>query len=200
MARPARSSIRKSYGGPCAGYYSTPKGQMLSFRSTVHHGVLVQQGRLRESRAQSQQPPATWQGVVAAARSSRLPAPPPVRSQRLAILDAARELLGGHNQPFATEQNASRATIRSWSSTARSRRDIANMQEWVKKGYFVYGGRKERARGEVLCRRVGDDDDVVRRLRNDQAECEVKFGVAPLPYYNDVQGAPQTRSSRRVAG
>ena len=71
-------------------------------------------------------------------------------------------------------------------------RHIENMQDWVKKGYFVYDGRKNEPEAKFFSGECAMMTDVVGRVRHDQAERQVR--VRPcrtLPYYADVAGAPQ---------
>ena len=95
-ARRARSSIPRPTCRRSRATTRTRKGQMLSFPfNSSTHGVLVQQGRVREGGTRSQ-PAARRRGrevVAAMAKLKASGARVPVH-HRLAVVDAARELLG----------------------------------------------------------------------------------------------------------
>ena len=77
-------------------------------------------------------------------------------------------------------------------------RHIENMQDWVEEGLLHLRRPQERARGQVLQRRVRDDDDVVGRLR--QRSSRTPSSSSPcrtLPYYADVAGRAAEHDHRR---
>ena len=97
-----------------------------------------------------------------------------------------------HNLPFATEQNgfAGRDPKLLFNGPLQVRH-IANMQDWVKKGYFTYAGRKNEPEAKFFsgeCAMMTTSSAAYGIVKQN---AKFKFGVAPLPYYADVEGAPQ---------
>ncbi len=75
-----------------------------------------------------------------------------------------------HNVPFATKDNGfAGLDAKLVFNGPLQVRHIENMQDWVEEGLLRLRRPQERAGGEVLQRRMRDDDDVVGCLRHDQA-------------------------------
>ena len=71
-------------------------------------------------------------------------------------------------------------------------RHIENLANMAKQGLFVYKGRGNVRRGHLRLRRVRDDHRLLRLLRQRRARTpSSRYGIATLPYYPDVPGAPQ---------
>ena len=96
-----------------------------------------------------------------------------------------------HNQDFATRDNGlAGLDAKLIFNTHLMVRHISMLSSWVRSGYFTYSGRRiegERrfARGE--CAMVTAASSSSAQLR---AEAKFGFGVAQLPYYDDIKGAP----------
>src|SRR5947207_1130101 len=97
----------KSYVPAVAGYYTNPKGQMLSFPFNSSTTVFYyNKDAFEKAGLDPNQPPATWQAVAAAAAkikaSGVLPCSYTTGWQSWVQLES---FSAWHNQPFATEQN-----------------------------------------------------------------------------------------------
>ena len=96
-----------------------------------------------------------------------------------------------HNQDFATRENGlAGLDAKLIFNTHLMVRHISMLSSWVRSGYFTYSGRRiegERrfARGE--CAMVTAASSSYAQLRG---EAKFDFGVAQLPYYDDIRGAP----------
>ena len=139
-------------------------------------GVLVQQGRVREGGARSQPRAADLAGSgrrdgQAQGLGSRLPV-----HDRLADRGrSSKASRPGTTCRSSTKENGfagpdAEARVQRAGPDAPHREHAGLDQE----GLFRLRRPQERARGEVLQRRVRDDDDVVGGLRHDQAEREVQ--------------------------
>src|SRR5437868_13873614 len=70
-------------------------------------------------------------------------------------------------------------------------RHIATLASWVKAEYFTYAGRRDEAEvrfTQGACGLLTASSSTIAELR---AAAKFDFGVAQLPYYDDVKGAPQ---------
>jgi len=68
---------------------------------------------------------------------------------------------------------------------------IENMQDWIKKGYFVYGGRKNEPEAKFYsgeCAMMMTSSAAYATIKQ---QAKFKFAESTLPYYADVPGAPQ---------
>jgi sn-glycerol 3-phosphate transport system substrate-binding protein len=68
---------------------------------------------------------------------------------------------------------------------------IENLANWHKQGYFVYAGRKNEAEAKFYSGECAMVTSSSGAYANISKNAKFKYGVSSLPYYNDVQGAPQ---------
>ena len=96
-----------------------------------------------------------------------------------------------HNQDFATKDNGLNGLDTALVfNTHLMVRHVSMLSSWVRSGYFTYSGRaaegeRRFARGE--CAMVTASSASAADLR---AAAKFDFGVAQLPYYDDIRGAP----------
>jgi sn-glycerol 3-phosphate transport system substrate-binding protein len=96
-----------------------------------------------------------------------------------------------HNQDYATRENGlGGLDAKLIFNTHLMVRHVSMLASWARAGYFTYSGRRiegERrfARGE--CAMVTAASSSYAGLRR---EAKFDFGVAQLPYYDDIRGAP----------
>jgi len=97
-----------------------------------------------------------------------------------------------HNVPIATRENGmagldavfqinSPLHVRHWS----------NLKEWSDKGYFTYGGRTNQAEAKFYSGECAMLTSSSAAQANINRNAKFKYGVAFMPYYADVAGAPQ---------
>ena len=70
-------------------------------------------------------------------------------------------------------------------------RQIEMLGDMAKKGLFLYAGPHQRADAQVHDRRMRDVEAPSAATANVKANAKFACGVAPLPYWDDVKGAPQ---------
>ena len=194
MAQAGEKFDPKSYVPAVAGYYTNAKGQMLSFPFNSSTTVFwYNKDAFEKAGLDPNKPPETWQAVVAAAAklkaSGVTQCPFTTGWQSWTQLES---FSAWHNQLFATEQNgfAGNNPKLVFNGPVQTRH-IANMQEWVKKGYFVYGGRKNEPEAKFYAGECAMMTTSSAAYGTIKATAKFKFGVGTLPYYNDVAGAPQ---------
>src|SRR6476660_3642346 len=136
----------KAYVPAVAGYYTNPKGQMLSFPFNSSTTVFYyNKDAFEKAGIDPNRAPATWAEVVADAAkikaSGALPCAYTTGWQSWVQLES---FSAWHNVPFATEQNGFAGNHPKLVFNGPLQvRHIADMQEWAKKGYFSYAGRKD---------------------------------------------------------
>ena len=194
MAQAGEKFDPKSYVPAVAGYYTTAKGQMLSFPFNSSTTVFYYNRDMFEKAGlDPNQAPQTWQAVVAAAAKLKAAGvtncPFTTGWQSWTQLES---FSAWHNQPFATEQNgfAGNHPKLVFNGPIQTRH-ISNMQEWAKKGYFVYGGRKNEPEAKFYggeCAMMTTSSAAYGTVKQN---AKFKFAVSALPYYADVEGAPQ---------
>src|SRR2546430_17556483 len=78
---------------------------------------------------------------------------------------------------------------------------IENMQDWIKKGYFVYGGRKNEPEAKFYSGEGAMMTTSSAAYGTIKQNAKFKFAESTLPYYADVAGGRQkTIIGRRGAG
>jgi sn-glycerol 3-phosphate transport system substrate-binding protein len=70
-------------------------------------------------------------------------------------------------------------------------RHIENLANMANSGLFVYKGRGNVRRRHLRVGRVRHDHTPRRAYGNVAKNAKFAYGMAPLPYYQDVPGAPQ---------
>jgi len=176
-----------------AGYYTAPNGQMLSFPFNSSTTVLFyNKDAFKAAGLDPNRPPLTWTEVA---------------------LDAAKLKAAGSKCPFTTAwqgwtqlesfstwHNVEFATLDNGFGGAAARLDfnsplhvrhIENLANMARQGLFVYKGRGNAPDAPFVAGECAMETGssslygIVKRNGN------FPFGIAPLPYYHDVPGAPQ---------
>jgi sn-glycerol 3-phosphate transport system substrate-binding protein len=184
----------KSYIGAVAGYYTTSKGEMLSFpfnSSTpvfYYNKDVFQKAGLDPERA-----PATWPEVMAAAAKIKA-----AGASQCAYTTGwpswvhVENFSAWHNVPIATKENGmagldtqfqinSPLHVKHWS----------NVREWNQKGYFTYAGRRNEGEAKFYSGECAMLTSSSAAQANINRNAKFKYGVSMMPYYADVAGAPQ---------
>ena len=194
MADAGEKFDSKSYIPAVAGYYTNTKGQMLSFpfnsSTTVfyYNKEAFEKAGLDPNRA-----PGTWPEVVAAAAKIKTTGTMPcgftTAWQSWVQLESFSTW---HNVLFATKENGFAGNdAKLLFNSPLHVRHIGNMQDWAKKGYFTYAGRKTEPEAKFFGGECAMLTTSSAAYGNILKNAKFKFAVAPLPYYADVQGAPQ---------
>jgi sn-glycerol 3-phosphate transport system substrate-binding protein len=184
----------KSYIPAVAGYYTTPQGQMLSFPFNSSTTVFYYNKEAFEKAGlDPNRPPATWPEVMAAAAKIKAAGITPcgftTAWQSWVQLES---FSAWHNVPFASEQNGFGGNNpKLLFNSPLHVKHIANMQDWAKKGYFTYAGRKTEPEAKFFSGECAMLTSSSAAYGNIAKNAKFKFAVAPLPYYADVTGAPQ---------
>jgi sn-glycerol 3-phosphate transport system substrate-binding protein len=96
-----------------------------------------------------------------------------------------------HNQDFATKENGlGGLDAKLVFNSHLMVRHVSMLSSWARAGYFTYSGRRiegERRFAKGECAMMTASSASAAELR---AEAKFDFGVAQLPYYDDIRGAP----------
>jgi len=184
----------KSYIPAVAGYYTNPKGQMLSFPFNSSTTVFwYNKDAFKKAGLDPNQPPLTWQAVVAAmAKIKASGATPCAFTTGWQSWTQLESFSAWHNVPFASDQNgfASINPKLLFNGPVQTRH-IGNMQDWVKKGYFIYAGRKNEPEAKFYSGECAMITTSSAFYGTAKQNAKFEIGISPLPYYADVPGAPQ---------
>ncbi|WP_185984308.1 sn-glycerol-3-phosphate ABC transporter substrate-binding protein UgpB [Aureimonas mangrovi] len=195
MADTGEAFDREGYLPAVVGYYSTAEGEMLSFPFNSSTPILYYNKDAFEAAGlDAETPPTTWDELAEAAAT---------------IVESGAASCGftttwpswlnlesfsaWHNTPIATRQNgmAGLDTEFEFADAGLVARHWANLAEWQQTGAYQYRGRGSDA-GPAF--RSGEcaillESSAGRAAILANTDFEVGFGM--LPYYDDVEGAPQ---------
>ncbi|GGC79464.1 ABC transporter substrate-binding protein [Undibacterium terreum] len=176
-----------------AGYYASPKGELVSFPFNSSTTVFYyNKDMFAKAGMDPSKAPATWQEVVAAA--ARLKA----NGEKCGFTTGwqtwvhLESFSAWHNVEFASKANGfGGLDARLKFNSPLHVKHIENMANWAKQGYFTYAGRKNEPEAKFYSGECGMLTSSSSAYGNIAKNAKFKFAVAPLPYYSDVAGAPQ---------
>ena len=183
----------KAYIPAVVGYYTAPNGQMLSFPLNSSTTVFnYNKDLFKKAGLDPNQPPKTWPEVVLAAaklKASGVSCPFTTSWQGWTQLESFSTW---HNTEFATKGNGFGGTsARLTFNSPLHVRHIENLANMAKQGLFVYRGRGNAADAPFYSGECAMATASSSTYASIKKNAKFDFGIAPLPYYPDVAGAPQ---------
>jgi len=184
---------QKAYIPAVAGYYTSNKGEMLSFPFNSSTTVFYyNKDAFKKAGLDADKPPKTWPEVMQYSAKIKASGGQCAYTTDWQGWVHLESFSAWHNTLFATKGNGFGGTdARLTFNSPLQVRHIANLQEMVKKGYFSYGGRKSESQAKFYNGECAMFTGSSASLANIRKNAKFAFGVAQLPYYPDVQGAPQ---------
>ena len=182
-----------SYVSAVAGYYTAPNGQMLSMPFNSSTTIFYyNKDAFKAAGLDPNKPPATWAEVALAAAKLKASGQACPFTTSWISWTQLESFSAWHNVEFATKGNGmngldTRLTFNG-PLQVRHIRDLENM---AKQGLFVYKGRDNKADGTFPageCAMITASAGLLGAIKK---TAKFEYGVAPLPYYQDVPGAPQ---------
>jgi sn-glycerol 3-phosphate transport system substrate-binding protein len=183
----------KAYISAVVGYYTAPSGQMLSFPLNSSTTVLnYNKDLFRKAGLDPNKPPTTWPDLVLAAaklKASGVSCPFTTSWQGWTQLESFSTW---HNTLFATQNNGFGGTAaRLVSNSPLHVRHIENLANMAKQGLFVYRGRGNVPDAPFYSGECAMATASSSTYASIKKNAKFEFGIATLPYYPDVPGAPQ---------
>jgi sn-glycerol 3-phosphate transport system substrate-binding protein len=175
------------------GYYTDLAGNMLSFPFNASTPILYYNRDLfRASGLSPDTPPKTWPEVEAAARKLRAAGVPCGFTTHWPSWLNIENFSAFHNLPIATRSNGlggldAELTINNPTLV----RHIGALAEWQKTKAFDYGGRATRAEPKFQTGECGIFLGSSATRADIRANSKFAVGYGMLPYWPDVDGAPQ---------
>ncbi|MEI8303612.1 MAG: sn-glycerol-3-phosphate ABC transporter substrate-binding protein UgpB [Burkholderiales bacterium] len=183
---------RKSYVPAVAGFYTTRQGEMMSFPFNSSTSVFYY-NKDALAAAGVTKAPETWPEVAAAA--AKVKAAGAARCGYTTSWPSwvhMENFSAWHNVLFATENNGfGSLKARLAIDTPLHEKHLANLADWSKKGYFTYAGRTSEGDSKFFSGECAMFTGSSAAYANIKRNAKFNFAIARLPYYTDVQGAPQ---------
>jgi sn-glycerol 3-phosphate transport system substrate-binding protein len=183
---------RAAYVPAVAGFYTTSKGEMLSFPFNSSTSVFYF-NKDALSAAGVSKVPETWSEVAAAA--AKVKASNAARCGYTTSWPSwvhMENFSAWHNVAFASENNGFSGTkARLTVQTPLHEKHLTNLADWSKRGYFTYAGRTNEGDAKFFSGECAMFTGSSAAYANIKRNAKFNFGIAKLPYYSDVAGAPQ---------
>jgi sn-glycerol 3-phosphate transport system substrate-binding protein len=182
-----------AYISAVAGYYTAPNGQMLSFPFNSSTTIFYwNKDAFKAAGLPTDKAPTTWPEVVNAAaklKAAGHKCPFTTGWQGWTQLES---FSAWHNVEFASKSNGlvgldARLKINSPLHV----RHIENLANMAKQGLFVYKGRGNVPEASFVSGECAMINTSSGFYGNVAKNAKFAYGLAPLPYYQDVPGAPQ---------
>lgn len=176
-----------------AGYYTAPNGEMLSFPFNSSTTIFYfNKDAFKAAGLPTDKAPATWPEVVAAAaklKASGHKCPFTTAWQNWTQLES---FSAWHNVEFATKRNGlGGLDTRLAVNSPLHLRHVENLANMAKQGLFVYKGRSNIPEATFVAGECAMINTSSGFYGNVAKNAKFDYGLAPLPYYPDVEGAPQ---------
>ena len=176
-----------------AGYYTASDGQMLSFpfnsSTTIFH---YSKDAFKAAGLDPEKPPKTWPEVVSAAAKLKASGHACPYTTSWVSWTQLESFSTWHNVEFSTLGNGFGGTgTRLVVNSPLHVRHIENLANMAKQGLFHYRGRGSAADAVFAageCAMMTGSSALYARVKR---EGKFTHGMSTLPYYPDVQGAPQ---------
>jgi len=184
----------KSYLPAITGYYSTVKGEMLSFPFNSSSAVMwYNKDALRKAGLNPDAPPKTWPEVFDAARKLKAAGWDKCGFSTAWITWVNVEQLGAwHNTPIGTKANG----MDGFDTTLQINsplyvKHLTNLVDLQKEGVFSYSGRTNTGEGRFTSGECPIFLTSSAFFGNVRANAKFDWANTVMPYYPDVAGAPQ---------
>ena len=181
------------YISAVAGYYTAPNGQMLSFPFNSSTTVFYyNKDAFKAAGLPTDTAPSTWPEVVVAAAKLKAvghKCPFTTAWQGWTQLES---FSSWHNVEFATKSNGlAGLDARMKINSPLHVRHIENLANMAKQGLFIYKGRGNVPEASFVSGECAMINTSSGFYGNVAKNARFAYGLAPLPYYPDVPGAPQ---------
>jgi sn-glycerol 3-phosphate transport system substrate-binding protein len=176
-------------------YYSDTQGNLLSMPFNSSTQVLyINKDAFKKAGLDPAKPPATWPELIQDAEKLKAAGVPCAFTTGWQSWVQLESFSAWHDVPFATLQNGfgGLGTRLDFNGPVQVMH-IQNLADMAKKGLFTYAGRKDEPTGKFQSGECAMETTSSGSYANIKANAAGKFefGVAPLPYYPSVKGAPQ---------
>ena len=182
-----------AYVPAVAGYYTAPNGQMLSFpfnsSTTVFH---YNKDAFKAAGLDPNKAPSTWPEVALAAAKLKAAGHKCPFTTSWVSWTQLESFSAWHNVEYSSKNNGfGGLDTRLNFNTPLHLRHVENLANMSKQGLFVYRGRGNAADNTFVSGECAMMTGSSGLYANIKKNAKFANGIAPLPYYPDVAGAPQ---------
>lgn len=184
---------QNAYVPAVAGYYTAPNGQMLSFPFNSSTPVFhYNKDAFKAAGLDPEKPPTTWPEVALAAAKLKASGHKCPFTTSWISWTQLESFSAWHNVLFASKNNGfGGLDTRLEFNSPLHVRHIENLANMAKSGLFVYKGRGNAADATFVSGECAMMTGSSALYGNVVRNGKFGYGIGTLPYYPDVQGAPQ---------
>lgn len=183
-----------AYLSAITGYYSTSKGEMLSFPFNSSSTVMwINKDAFKKAGLDPNAPPKTWPEVFEAAKKLKAAGHPTCGfSNAWVTWVNVEQLSAWHNVPLATKANGLDGfdTVLNFNGPLHLKH-LEHLVELQKDKTYDYSGRTNTGEGRFTSGECPIFLTSSAFFGNVKANAKFDFGAVPMPYYPDQKGAPQ---------
>lgn len=184
---------QNAYVPAVSGYYTAPNGQMLSFPFNSSTPVFhYNKDAFKAAGLDPEKPPTTWPEVALAAAKLKASGHKCPFTTSWISWTQLESFSAWHNVLYATKNNGFGGTdARLAFNSPLHVRHIENLANMAKSGLFVYKGRNNAADATFVsgeCAMATASSALAGSVKRNS---KFAYGIGTLPYYPDVNGAPQ---------
>ena len=182
-----------AYVPAVTGYYTAPNGQMLSMPFNSSTTIFYyNKDAFKAAGLDPNKAPATWAEVAVTAAKLKASGHACPFTTSWISWTQLESFSAWHNVEFATKSNGlAGLDTRLKVNSPLHQRHVENLASMAKQGLFIYKGRENAPDASFVsgeCAMYTGSSGLYANLKRN---AKFKYAVAPLPYYNDVPGAPQ---------
>ena len=183
----------KVYIPTITGYYSTSDGKMLSMPFNSSTAVMYyNKDAFKKAGLDPEKAPTTWPEFFTVAKKLKASGMEGGFSTNWISWIQLENFSAWHNLPFGTRNNGfDGLDTQLVFNSPLVTKHLQTIYDLSKEGVFIYGGREGNANPLFSSGKVGMHFESIGGYANFKNTCKFDFGVARLPYYPDVPGAPQ---------
>lgn len=183
----------KDFIGAVAGYYSSNDGKLVSMPFNSSTVVLYyNKDAFQKAGLDPNKPPKTWDELEADGKKLKAAGMECAYTTGWPAWAQLETFAAWHNIPYATLNNGFGGTgARLEITSPLFERHITDLANYAKEGVFTYGGRGDNPNALFVNGKCAMETGSSGMRANAIQNAKFKFGIAPLPYYADVKGAPQ---------
>jgi len=184
----------KSYLPAIAGYYSTAKGEMLSFPFNSSSAIMwYNKDAFKKAGLDPEKPPKTWPETFEAAKKLRAAGNPTCGMSTAWITWLMIEQFSAwHNLPLGTKANGMDGFDTEFKFNSPLHvKHLQSLVDLQKDKTFDYGGRTNTGEGRFTSGECPIMLTSSAFYGNVKANAKFEFGASAMPYYPEAVGAPQ---------
>jgi sn-glycerol 3-phosphate transport system substrate-binding protein len=176
-----------------AGYYTDPKGNMLSFpfnSSTVM--FYINKDAFKKAGLDPNKAPRTWQEVLTAAEKLKASGQQCTYTTSWPSWMHVENFSAWHDVPIGTKQNGMAGTDAQFTiNSALHVRHVGMLADMSKKGLFTYAGRTNQGDAKFSSGECAMFSGSAGAQAGIKKAAKFDWSINFIPYHDDVKGAPQ---------